>query len=170
MGITLRPYQVEDAERLSSLANNYNVARFLTNRFPHPYTIQNALDFIKNFSSENPLKVFAIDLDGVLIGGIGLHPQEDIFSNNAEIGYWLGEAYWGKGYMPEALKLMIKYAFDNFQVNRLYCRVYGNNPKSMKVLQKCRFIEEAVFKKTLLKFGEELDEHIFAYRKMPSSF
>lgn len=165
MSITIRRYQLSDAGRLAELANNYNVAKFLTDRFPHPYTLEHAQNFIESFRKDEPTKVFVIDLNGELIGGTGIHLQEDIFKNNAELGYWIGEPYWGKGYMTEALKLVSAYAFENFPITRLYCRVYGNNPRSMKVLEKAGFSLEAKFDKSLVKNSEILDEYIYAMRK-----
>jgi RimJ/RimL family protein N-acetyltransferase len=91
--------------------------------------------------------------------------QEDIFINNAEIGYWVGEEYWGKGIMTEALKLITDKAFQSFPITRVYCRVFGNNPRSMKVLEKAGFTLEAKFDSTLLKNGEILDEYIYAKRR-----
>lgn len=165
MSIALRPYSKEDAQRLSELANNFKIAKFLTGRFPHPYTIDHANTFIETFLKDEPTKVFAITYNNELVGGTGIHLQEDIFINNAEIGYWVGEAYWGKGIMTEALKLITDKAFQSFPITRVYCRVFGNNPRSMKVLEKAGFKLEAKFDRTLLKNGEILDEYIYAKRR-----
>lgn len=165
MSVSIRPYTLEDAARLSELANNKHVAQYLTNRFPHPYTIDHAKTFIETFTKDEPTKVFAITYNNELVGGTGIHLQEDIFINNAEIGYWIGEPYWGKGIMTEALKLISDKAFSTFPITRVYCRVFGNNPRSMKVLEKVGFVLEAKFDKTLLKNGEILDEYIFAKRR-----
>lgn len=165
MSIAIRPYELSDIERLALLANNINIAKFLTGRFPHPYTTEHAKSFIETFQKDIPTKVFAITLNGELIGGTGIHLQEDIFINNAEIGYWIGEDYWGKGYMVEAVKLISDYAFNTFPITRIYARVFGNNLRSMHVLEKAGFKLEAKFEKTLLKNGEILDEYIFAKRK-----
>lgn len=165
MSIAIREFELSDVNRLSELANNINVARFLTGRFPHPYTSEHAKTFIETFLKDKPNKVFAITLNGELIGGTGIHLQEDIFINNAEIGYWIGEDYWGKGYMPKAVELITQYAFYTFPITRVYARVFGNNPKSMKVLEKAGFKLEAKFDQTLLKNGEILDEYIYAKRR-----
>lgn len=165
MSIAIREFELNDIERLSQLANNINVARFLTGRFPHPYTAEHAKTFIETFLKDKPNKVFAITLNGELIGGTGIHLQEDIFINNAEIGYWIGEDYWGNGYMPKAVELVTEYAFHAFPITRVYARVFGNNPKSMKVLEKAGFKLEAKFDQTLLKNGEILDEYIYAKRR-----
>ncbi len=163
--ISLRRFAESDAERLASLANNSNIARFMANRFPHPYTREAACDFIKQATSKNPIQLFAIDLQGELIGGIGLHEMNDIFIKNMEIGYWLGEAYWGKGYALQAIEQICKYGFDTFDVNRLFCRVFGNNERSIRLMKKAGFNQEAFFEKTIWKNNEFLDEYIFALRR-----
>lgn len=165
MSVSIRPYTREDAQRLCELANNINIAKYLTNRFPHPYTIDHANTFIENFLKDDPTKFFAITYNNQLVGGTGIHLQEDIFINNAELGYWIGEPYWGKGIMTEALRLVTEKAFHQFPITRVYCRVFGNNPRSMKVLEKAGFVLEAKYEKTLLKHGEILDEYIYAKRK-----
>ncbi len=165
MEIRIRPFTPEDAPKLSELGNSKNVAQYMAGRFPHPYTINDAEKYIQEVGSVMPTRSFAIVLNNELIGACGVHPQEDIFKNNAEIGYWLGEKYWGHGYVQEALKLLIPYAFQNFSINRLYARVFGNNPRSMKVLERSGFVLEAKYNGTLERFGEILDEYIYALRK-----
>ncbi len=153
MSVKLRLWQMSDAERLASLANNINIAKYMRNVFPHPYSIDNAKEFLEMVLKEEKTQRFAITVNDEVIGGTGIHPMDDIFINNAEIGYWIGEAYWGKGYMSEAITLITDHAFNNFSVTRLYLRIYGNNPRSMKVAEKAGYKLEAKFEKTLLKNG-----------------
>lgn len=164
MKVKLRPWQMSDAERLAILANNVNIAKFMRNVFPHPYSIDNAKMFLETALKEEK-RFFAITVNDEVIGGTGIHPQDDIFANNAEIGYWIGEPYWGKGYMSEAIKLITDQAFENFPINRVWLRIYGNNPRSMKIAEKAEYKLEAKFEKTLLKNGELLDEYIYAKRR-----
>jgi [ribosomal protein S5]-alanine N-acetyltransferase len=165
VNIQLRPFNLNDAARLAELGNSLHIAKFMAGRFPFPYFEDDAVKFIMETIKKQPLQSYAITLNNNLIGACGVHPQEDIFKNNAEIGYWLGEEYWGKGYAGEALKILIPKAFTDFKVNRLYARVFGNNPRSMKLLEKSGFKLEARYEGTLEKFGEILDEYIYAYRK-----
>lgn len=164
MNVKLRPWQMSDAERLASLANNINIAKYMRNVFPYPYSVDHAKAFLEMAIKEEK-RFFAITVNDELIGGTGVHPQDDIFVNNAEIGYWIGEAYWGKGYMSQAIKLITDHAFKNFPVNRLWLRIYGNNPRSMKIAEKASYKLEGKFEKTLLKNGELLDEYIYAKRR-----
>lgn len=163
--MNLRPWTLSDAENLAKYANNPNVARFLTNAFPHPYTIENAQSFIEMVSAQNPTSVFAIEIDGEAVGSIGLHAQSDIMCKNMELGYFLGEPFWGKGIVTEAVKQMVDYGFQNFDITRIYARPYGNNLASQKVLEKAGFTLEARIEKNIYKNGEFLDELIYAIRK-----
>lgn len=163
--MNLRPWTLADAENLAKYANNPNVARFLTNAFPHPYTIENAKSFIEMVASQNPTSLFAIDVDGEAVGSIGLHAQSDIMCKNMELGYFLGEPFWGKGIITEAVKQIVDYGFQHFDITRIYARPYGNNPASQKVLEKAGFTLEARIEKNIYKNGEFLDELIYAIRK-----
>ena len=114
MEFQLRAWRETDVESLVKYANNTNIAENLTNAFPHPYTRENGEAFIKYASSANPLHIFAIEVGGEAVGGIGIHPQSDIMCKNAELGYWLGEKYWGQGIITNAVKQMIEYG--NFMI------------------------------------------------------
>ena len=104
-------------------------------------------------------------MDGKAAGGIGIHPQEDIYCKNAEMGYWLAEPYWGKGIITKAVLQMIDYAFANFDISRIYARPFGTNIGSQKVLEKAGFKLEARIEGSLFKKGEYLDELIYAVRR-----
>lgn len=120
--IALRSLQIEDAELFALHANNNAIANNMTNQFPFPYTKAHALEFIRRVNGLKPAQVFAIDLDGEAIGAIGLHPQTDIFLKNAELGYWLAEKYWGKGFVSIAIKKIVEYGFSNFEIDRIFAR------------------------------------------------
>ena len=103
MQITLRSWNINDAEHLSLIANNKNIAKFMMNQFPHPYTLDNAKAFISMATQNEPRNILAIDLNGLAIGGIGIHLQHDVYEKNAELGYWLSEENWGKGWVETQL-------------------------------------------------------------------
>ncbi|RYF91302.1 MAG: N-acetyltransferase, partial [Chitinophagaceae bacterium] len=157
MQFTLRPWALTDIDNLVEFANNASIARFMTNKFPHPYTTEAATNFIAYAMQGNPVGIFAIEVEGKAVGGIGIHPQADIECKNAEMGYWLAEPYWGKGIVTEAVKQMCAYGFKNFDINRIFARPFGSNLASQKVLSKAGFVLEASFEKTLFKNGEYLD-------------
>ena len=89
MEIKLRPWNIEDAESLVENANNFEIARFMSDAFPYPYTIEHAKNFIAFATKDDPIHIFAIEMNGKAAGGIGIHPQADIMKKNAELGYWL---------------------------------------------------------------------------------
>jgi len=165
MDFKLRPWNLNDLESLVKYANNYNIAKNLTNQFPHPYTKENGEVFITMATKKDPLTIFAIEINGQASGGIGLHLQQDIHCKNAELGYWLAEPYWGKGIITSAIKQMVAYGFKTFEIDRIFARPFENNIGSQKVLKKSGFILEGKFDKTLYKNGEYLDELIYAVRK-----
>ena len=165
MNFSLRPWSENDLDNLVKYANNLKIAKNLTNKFPHPYTRESGEMFIKMATGSNPPTVLAIDSNGEAIGAIGLHPQTDIMCKNAELGYWLAEPYWGKGIMTKAVKQMVEYGFKNLDITRIYARPYGTNIGSQKVLEKAGFVLEGRFEKTIFKYGEFLDELIYAVRK-----
>jgi [ribosomal protein S5]-alanine N-acetyltransferase len=165
MNFTLRPWTPDDLDSLVKYANNPNIAKNLTNKFPYPYTSEHGKAFIEFATKNSPPNILAIDINNEAIGGIGIHPQEDVQCKNAEMGYWLAEPFWGNGIITNAISQMITYGFDNFDITRIYARPYGTNAASQRVLEKTGFVLEGKFEGTLFKNGEFLDELIYAVRR-----
>lgn len=165
MTFQLRPFTLNDLESLVQQANNPKIAMFMTDRFPHPYTKQDGENFIAFANQDDPVHIFAIDVDGKAVGGIGIHPQFDIYKKSMELGYWIGESYWGNGIVSSAIKQMIDFGFKTYDIDRIYARPFGTNTASQKVLDKTGFKLEAQFEKTLFKNGEYIDELIYAVRR-----
>ncbi len=165
MDFKLRPWRMDDLDCLVRYANNPNISGFLTDQFPHPYTEEDGRNFIKMAKNAFPVKILAIEVQGEAAGSIGIHPLQDIFRENAELGYWLAEPYWGQGLTTRAVREMVHFAFDHYNIQRVFARPFGNNPASQKVLEKAGFILEARFEKTLIKNGERLDELVYAIRR-----
>jgi ribosomal-protein-alanine N-acetyltransferase len=162
---TLRGWNTDDAVLLQKHADNTNISDFLLDRFPSPYTMDDAINWIKRMQTQNPVTIFVIAIDDELVGAIGLELREDVYRKSPLIGYWIGEGYWGRGIMAEAVKLITAYAFTNFDVIRIQAGVFGNNPKSMCVLEKAGFTKEGIMKNAIIKKGVILDEHIYAICK-----
>jgi RimJ/RimL family protein N-acetyltransferase len=156
---------MSDLDDLVRCANNWNVAKNLSDGFHHPYTRSDGEKFITMAMSKDPLEIFAIEVDGDFAGSIGFRPDTDIDRLNAELGYWLAEPYWGKGIMPEAIKQLVSYTFETFPITRIYARPFGHNLASQRVLEKAGFTLEARFNNTFIKNGELTDELIYAMRK-----
>ncbi len=165
MNFQLRQWSINDLENLVKNANNFKIAKFMTDAFPHPYTNENGKAFIEFATKDDPIHIFAIDINGEVSGGIGIHPQTDIHRKNAELGYWLAEKYWRNGIITKAISEMVKFAFDTYDIERIFARPFGNNIPSQRVLEKSGFILEGKFEKTLFKNGEYLDELIYAIRR-----
>ncbi|MFC2089244.1 GNAT family N-acetyltransferase [Bacteroidota bacterium] len=161
----LRPWSEEDADNLVKHANNEKIARNLRDGFPHPYTMKDARSWIKMVMGNKKDLIYAIDINGEACGGIGLHGGKDVYRFNAEIGYWLSEQHWNKGILSEAVKLMLDLGFSGYQWIRIYAGIFENNPASMRVLEKCGFRKEAVFKKSVKKRGVYLDEYVYSILK-----
>lgn len=160
----IRNYKINDTEALLKYANNWNVSINLRDGFPYPYTIQDAADWIDFTIHQNPQTNFAIAAKE-LIGGIGITLQSDVHRKSAEIGYWLGEPFWGKGIITKALCEMTRYAFDNFDLIRLFAYVFETNPASMRVLEKAGYKMEGRLRKSVVKDGQILDQMVYAILK-----
>lgn len=165
MDFLLRPWHINDVQSLVQNANNFNIAKFMTDMFPHPYNEQDARNFIEMATKDDPVHIFAIEVDGRAVGGIGIHPQWDVNRKNAELGYWLGEEYWGLGIITNAVKQIVDFAFEAYDITRVYARPFGNNIASQKVLQKAGFTLEAKIEKGIFKNNEFVDELIYAVRR-----
>ena len=111
----VRPWRADDAQALQRHANNRNIWLNLRDIFPHRYTIENAQGFLAFIAQEQPPATFAIATATEAIGCIGLRMGEDVHRRTAELGYWLGEAFWGRGIMTEAVSAFTKLAFENYR-------------------------------------------------------
>jgi len=165
MTFILRPWQLSDIESLAKYANNKNLTPFLTNRFPVPYTENDAKNFIEIALKESPMFKYAIDINGEAVGGIEFYPQTDVLCKNIEIGYWIGEPFWGKGIMTEVVKQIIPIGFERFDVTRIYAKVFEGNIGSQKVLENAGFTLEARFENIIYKYDSFQDELIYGVRR-----
>jgi RimJ/RimL family protein N-acetyltransferase len=163
MKFTLRAFRYGDEESIAFYANNSKIAQNVRDSFPNPYTIDDATWWVSfNQTIAPPLASLAIDVDGQVIGGIGIIVGTDVHRCSAEIGYWLGEPYWGMGIMTEAVRQMVTYTFTHFQeIERIYAGVFDYNKASMKVLEKAGFTLESIQKKAIIKNGLVFDSWVF---------
>jgi RimJ/RimL family protein N-acetyltransferase len=157
----LRPYRDGDEASLAKNADNYHVWRNLRDAFPHPYTLEDAYEWIALCKNEKKPTVFVIDIEGEVAGSVGIVLQKDVHRKNAEIGYWLAEPYWGQGIVTEAVKEMVQYTFTHFDIYRLYAGIFEYNPASMRVLEKAGFHFETLHRKAVFKENQLWNEHIY---------
>lgn len=158
----VRPWRPKDLDALVRHANNINVARQLRDRFPHPYRRSDAEGFIDHARTSSPQMNFAIDAGGEAVGGIGFVPGTDIERYSAEIGYWLGQTFWGRGIVTEALLLVTDYAFTRVNLLRLFALPFADNIGSARVLEKAGYAREGLLRQSSVKFGKPRDQLIYA--------
>jgi RimJ/RimL family protein N-acetyltransferase len=159
---------MDDALSLAKHANNRRVSITLRDRFPYPYGLNDAKNFIERAMSAHLEKNFCIDIDRSAVGGIGFRLGEDVHRHTAEFGYWLGEEFWGKGIMTEAVTAFVNYCFENFSLNRIFASAYANNPASARVLEKAGFILEGRLRNSVIKDGKILDSLLYAKIDQPA--
>lgn len=149
--VKLRPLRVTDALRLSQLADNKKISVNLRDGFPNPYSYADAVAFLERFSQQEPVTFFGIDYCGEYVGNISLMPGDDVYRMSAEIGYFIGEPYWNKGIITQAINLITDYGFTVFSFARIHAGVFEYNTVSMHVLEKCGFKREAILEKSIFK-------------------
>jgi [ribosomal protein S5]-alanine N-acetyltransferase len=165
-GALLRPWREEDASSVARYADNPRVAGCMRDAFPSPYTIEDARRFIAMATGPAPGIFLAIEVEGEAAGGIGIHPLEDVRRGTAEIGYWLGEPFWGKGIVTEAVRALVPAAFAKTGLVRIQAGIFSGNPASMRVLEKSGFVREAVHRNAVTKNGVVMDEVMYVrFRK-----
>jgi RimJ/RimL family protein N-acetyltransferase len=159
---TIRPWRPGDETSLAHHANNLKIWQNVRDAFPHPYTMQDAMEWVRSASAAEPMTNFAIEIDKCAVGGIGIVLHFDISRRSAELGYWLGEEYWGRGVVSEAVRCFSEWVFDNFDLCRIYAGVFEWNSASARVLEKAGFEFEARLKKAVTKQGRTGDELLYA--------
>ncbi|BCS90086.1 GNAT family N-acetyltransferase [Pseudodesulfovibrio sediminis] len=155
----LRPWRTSDARILPSIANTKKISWNTSNKFPYPYDETSANTFL-TFQTHGLGKdtwQFAITLDEALIGGCGCIRGKDVQTHTAIVGYWLGVEYWGKGLATEVVQALVEYMTHETDVKKLTATVFGWNPASRRVLEKCGFDLEGVSKDAVHKWGKTTD-------------
>lgn len=152
-----------DAPSLARHANNRKVWLNLRDRFPHPYTLRDAVSFIERVQEQSPPTVWAIEVAGAAAGTIGIMPRSDIERVSAEIGYWIGEPYWGRGIMTEALQAVTEWTVKEFQLTRIDALPFATNAASCRVLEKAGYVCEGRLRKSAIKDGQVVDQFMYAY-------
>jgi RimJ/RimL family protein N-acetyltransferase len=158
----IRPLSLQDAESIQHYANNRKIWLHLRDLFPHPYTLEDAHVFLGLVSKEDPTTTFAIEKDSQAIGCIGLRLGNDIHRKTAELGYWLGEPFWGRGIMTEAVREFTRLAFETFDLQRIFAEPFASNAASIRVLEKGGFICEGRMQANVFKDGKVLDSFMYA--------
>ena len=168
LSVELRAPRIEDAVELAQEANDPAVAAGLRDYFPNPYSVDDALRFIETVDAKTgPLSDFVIVVNGEVAGIMGLFIGEDVYRYNAELGYWVGKRFWGKGITTKAISWTIEYAWRTFQVDRIYAEVFSSNIGSQRVLEKNGLDQEFRLPNVVVKDSKRLDMICYGIRKSP---
>ncbi len=164
MSINIRRWEPEDAGKLAELLNNKKILDNLRDGLPYPYTPKDAYEYIhamRNADKERTF-AFAIVAGDELIGSIGVFRCDNIHSKTAEMGYYIGEAYWGNGYMTDAVKQVVSYIFEQTDIVRIFAEPFAENIASCRVLEKSGFQLEGILRKNAYKNGSVIDMRMYA--------
>jgi RimJ/RimL family protein N-acetyltransferase len=159
----VRPWRREDSAELAPLANDRRIWLNLRDAFPHPYGLADAERFIAKALAMSPQTYFAIDMAGHVAGGIGYTLHSDVERVGAEVGYWLGVEFWGRGLATEAVRAVTEFAFAAHpELERLYALPYASNAASARVLEKAGYRAEGLLRRSAIKDGQILDQWMYA--------
>ena len=161
----VRPWADTDVESLHRHANNRKVSIHLRDRFPFPYELEHAKTFLGWLAKQPSPTVWAIEVGGEAVGGIGVELHSDVERVSAEMGYWLGESVWGRGIATEALRAVTAEAFRRFDITRLYAVPFADHPASLRVLEKAGYVKEGLMRQSAIKDGKIRDQFLYATYK-----
>ncbi len=156
-GVVLEPWGRRHREGLLAAADDERISRFMTNRFPYPYTPPDADEWLAICDAQDPPLHFAILVEDVVAGGVGGAPRDDVWAGSAEIGWWLAPAYWNRGIATAAVRRYIEYCFEDLDLHRVDAGVFATNPASARVAAKVGLRLEGVAVDGYLKDGELVD-------------
>ncbi|MHC1682213.1 MAG: GNAT family N-acetyltransferase [Clostridiaceae bacterium] len=159
----LRRWEIDDIQSVAKYANNKKVADNLRNIFPYPYTLEDAEDYVRFCIKGDEKKQCcrAITVNGEAVGSIGVFIKDDVYCKTAEVGYWLGEEFWGKGLMSEAIKEICEFVFENYDIVRIFAEPFAWNMGSRRALEKAGFKLEGILEKSVYKNGVIGDSCIY---------
>lgn len=160
--VELRAWKWSDSKTLTHLINNKKIWDNVRDYLPHPYSYKDADLFLQHNVDQVKTTNFAVVADGAIVGGIGYIVKDDVYKFTTEIGYWIGEAYWGKGYATEAIRLLIMNVREHSPlIVRVYAEVFDHNKASMRTLEKNGFYLETIRRKGVVKNGIIRDDYIY---------
>ena len=167
MKCRIRKWELSDAKDLAAALSNKKVQDNLRDGLPYPYTEQDGKDFISAMLSadENETFAFAITVDNMVIGSIGIFRQGNIHRQTAELGYYIAEEYWGKGIMTEAVRQICEYVFRESDIIRIYAEPFVYNIASCRVLEKAGFQYEGTLRSNAVKNGKVMDMKMYSLLK-----
>lgn len=158
----VRDWSAGDLGSLVRHANNHKIWLNLRDRFPHPYLEENGCQFLDHVAALTPSRIWAVEVDGEAAGAIGIEILGDVERVSAEIGYWLGEQYWGRGIVTDALRAVTAEVFQTFDLRRIFALPFDDNPASIRVLEKAGYVLEGTLRQSAIKDGVVRGQLLFA--------
>ncbi|KAF2630101.1 acyl-CoA N-acyltransferase [Macroventuria anomochaeta] len=176
--LIVRQLHPQDAPSMSHHANNPKITEFMSLGFPSPYTLEAANGWI-NMNLTPPIYNWGISLrtsPSTIIGGCGLKPGVDVQTHAAEVGYWIGEEFWGRGLVTEMLAGLTRWVFEAEESllagkeggkrwTRLWGGVFEGNKGSIRCFEKCGYKQEGVLRGAVEKNGGASDLVVFGLVK-----
>jgi ribosomal-protein-alanine N-acetyltransferase len=160
---SLRPWRMDDAPSLVEHASDRRVSRNMRDVFPYPYGPADAERFLSIATAMTPQTFFAIAVDEAAVGGIGVVLHTDVERVSAEIGYWLGTAFKGRGVTTAAVRATTAFAFREFDyLARVYAVPFAWNDASARVLEKAGYRLEGRLRRSAIKDGEVVDQLMYS--------
>ena len=160
-GVSIRNFLYGDAGGLAKYGDNPNIAMNQRECFPNPYTVEHARKWIAHVREHQATTRFVIATKKEAIGEIGVSIQPDVHRYSAEIGFWIGESYWGRGLMTKAISWMTEYCFTTLKIKRLFADVIEYNVASQRVLDKCGFTHESTARQHICKQDTFYDQLVY---------
>lgn len=167
ISFTLELWKKSYIDDVVKYADNKNIAKNLRDTFPFPYSYEDAVWYVNDCIEKGCKKQLtrAIVVDGRAVGSVGVFVKEDVYQKSAEIGYWLGEPFWGKGIMHQAVRQICQEAFLTFDIIRIFAEPFAHNIGSKRTLEKAGFSFEGIMKQSVYKYGEIFDSCMYALLK-----
>lgn len=158
----VRSWCEDDISAIVRYAGDRRIWRNLRDAFPHPYTQEEAQEWVQTAPQRRPETHFAIEMNGEAIGGVGLNLKYDVYRRGGEIGYWLGVPFWGRQLATEVVVAMTPWAIRTFDLCRVQANVFAWNPASVRVLEKAGYTFEGRLRNAVWKDGALTDELIYS--------
>ncbi len=162
-GGRVRPWVPADADAMVRHADNPRVARFLSMRFPNPYTREDAAHWLAFLQAQDDPEAWAVEIDGEAAGGVGFRRGEGEFAHSAELGYWLGESHWGRGIMTQVVRAVLPVAVHRWGLSRVTAYAASANVGSIRVLEKAGFAHEGLTRRRAIRDGVVQDHLVFGW-------
>lgn len=166
-GFALRRWRAGDLEALLRHADDPELVRGLSDRFPNPYTRADGEAFLAGQVVDLGEPVLAIEIGGEACGSIGTRQGRGERDHGAELGYWLARVHWGRGVMRRVVALYLPWAMQALGLSRMQANVLDTNPASARVLQLNGFVEEGVLRGAVRKPDGLHDLRVFGLLRPP---